>query len=117
MMTALNDGLAEFFAAIDAAVVSDGVIVMTTSEFGRRPAFNGSGTDHGTAGAHFVIGSGVAGGRFGDAPSLTNLDGRGNLIHTVDYRSLYATVLDGWLAADAQTILGSTYELLPLIRA
>ncbi len=116
MMTALNDGLAGFFTEIDAAGVSDDVIVMTTSEFGRRPAFNGSGTDHGTAGAHFVIGSGVAGGRYGEAPSLSNLDGRGNLIHTIDYRSVYATVLDGWLSADSETILGATYEPLPLLR-
>ncbi len=114
MMTALNDGVSGFFAAIDAAGVSDDVIVMTTSEFGRRPAYNGSGTDHGTAGAHFVIGSGVAGGRYGEPPSLTNLDTRGNLIHTVDYRSLYATVLDDWLSADSATILAAEFEPLPL---
>ena len=94
--------------------MSDDVIVMTTSEFGRRPAYNGSGTDHGTAGAHFVIGSAVAGGRHGESPSLSNLDTRGNLIHTIDYRSLYATVLSDWLSVDPTTILGATYEPLPL---
>ena len=114
MMTALNDGLSGFFAGIDAAGVSDDVVVMTTSEFGRRPAYNGSGTDHGTAGAHFIIGSGVAGGRHGEAPPLSSLDTRGNLIHTVDYRSVYATVLSGWLSADPTTILGADYDPLPL---
>jgi uncharacterized protein (DUF1501 family) len=116
MMTALNEGLAGFFSAVDAAGVSEKVIVMTTSEFGRRPAFNGSGTDHGTAGAHFVIGSDVAGGRYGEPPSLSKLDTRGNLIHTVDYRSVYATVLGGWLSADAQTILGAAHQSLPFLR-
>ena len=94
--------------------LGDQITVMTTSEFGRRPAFNGSGTDHGTASAHFVIGAGVAGGRYGEAPSLTNLDSRGNLIHTVDYRSVYASVLDGWLGAPATDLLGAAYETLPL---
>ena len=57
----------------------------------------------------------VSGGRYGESPSLTALDQSGNLVHTVDYRSVYATVLDSWLEADADTVLGSTYERLPVL--
>ena len=89
-------------------------MILTTSEFGRRPLFNGSGTDHGTAAAHLLIGEPVTGGRYGQAPSLTNLDARGNLAHTVDYRSLYASVLSGYFLADAESLLGVSHELLPI---
>lgn len=114
MMTALNDGLTVLFSSIDASDTNHDVVVMTTSEFGRRPAFNGSGTDHGTAAAQLIIGSPVIGGRYGESPSLTALDTRGNMKHTVDYRSLYATVLDEYLGADADTHLAGTYERLGL---
>jgi uncharacterized protein (DUF1501 family) len=114
MMQVFNEALVSFFATVEEAGVADKVMVMTTSEFGRRPAYNGSGTDHGTAAAHLLIGAPVAGGRYGEAPSLTNLDKRGNMIHTVDYRSLYASVLGGYLDADADFLLGATYEPLDL---
>ncbi len=115
MMETLNEALGDFFDAVEAAAVQDRVIVMTTSEFGRRPAFNGSGTDHGTANAHFLVGAPVAGGRYGETPSLVDLDRRGNMIHTVDYRSVFASVLTGWFGADAETIFGADLETLPLL--
>jgi len=114
MMEQLNAALQTLFAAVESAGVSERTVVVTTSEFGRRPAFNGSGTDHGTAGAHFVIGPAVVGGRFGEPPGLRNLDSRGNLVHTVDYRTVYASILDGWLGADVATLLGSDFETLPI---
>ena len=114
LMTELNDGLAAFFADLEAAGVSDRVLVMTASEFGRRAASNGSGTDHGTAAPQLLIGSSLTGGRYGESPSLTKLDRGGNLIHTVDFRSLYATVLDSWLGVEHADVLGRTYEVLPL---
>lgn len=116
LMQELDRGIARFFDIIDAAGMSDRVIVITTSEFGRRPEDNDGGTDHGTAGSHFVIGSRVEGGRYGESPSLRKLDGDGNLIHTADYRSLYATVLESWLAAPAGEILRGEYETFPLIK-
>jgi uncharacterized protein (DUF1501 family) len=86
------------------------VVVMTTSEFGRRPAENGSGTDHGTANTHFLIGPAVKGGRYGAPPSLTKLDSTGNLVPTVDFRSLYATAL-GWLGVqDTERVLGGRFD-------
>jgi uncharacterized protein (DUF1501 family) len=114
MMQQLDLGLRTLFEAIDSAGVGNRVIVMTTSEFGRRPAFNGSGTDHGTAASHIVIGSSIRGGRYGETPSWSDLDRRGNLIHTVDFRSLYASILTGWLKAPATDLLGGEFETLPL---
>jgi uncharacterized protein (DUF1501 family) len=61
------------------------------------------------------MGPAIAGGRYGETPSLSALDPSGNLIHTVDYRSAYATVLDRWLEADADTILGAEYERLDVL--
>ena len=92
-------------------------VVMTYSEFGRRPAENASGgTDHGTAAPMFVIGDGVRGGLFyGEEPSLTSLDPNGNLVHTVDFRSVYATVLDRVLGTDPESVLGGPFPTLPLI--
>lgn len=59
----------------------------------------------------------VAGGRYGESPSLTKLDGDGNLNHTVDYRSLYPSVLDGWMGAGHADVLRAEYETLPLFVA
>ena len=117
LMGELDRGVARFFEIIEAAGVTDDVLVMTTSEFGRRPEDNNGGTDHGTAASHFVIGSSVIGGRYGETPSLRKLDPDGNMIHTSDFRSLYATVLDGWLGAPADDILRGIYETFPLIGA
>ena len=116
LMGELDRGIARFFEIIDAAGASDKVLLMTTSEFGRRPEDNDGGTDHGTAGSHFVIGSRIIGGRYGETPSLTKLDPDGNMIHTADFRSLYATVLDQWLEAPADDILRGSYETFPIVR-
>ena len=113
MMTQLNAGLTGFWNELEDS--ADDVLVLTASEFGWRPRENGSGTDHGTAAAHMLIGPSVAGGRYGEAPSLSNLDTSGNLVHTTDFRSVYATVLDSWFEADADSVLGATYERLPML--
>ncbi len=88
------------------------VLIMTMSEFGRRPEENGTGTDHGTANTMFVVGAAVNGGLYGAQPKLSRLDERGDLRHEVDFRSMYATVLDDWLNADSREILGANYENL-----
>jgi uncharacterized protein (DUF1501 family) len=115
LMTDLDAGLDAFFTALDSAGATDRTLVMTVSEFGRRPAENGSGTDHGTAAPHFFIGSQVKGGRYGQPPSLTQLDPQGNLVHTVDFRAMYATALQGWLGVDASAIVGPGFDPLPLL--
>lgn len=110
LMRQFNEALAAFWGEIGPN--SEKVAVLTASEFGRRPRENGSGTDHGTASTHMLIGPSVRGGRYGETPSLTTLDPDGNLVHSVDYRSVYATVLDEWLGADADSILAGNYERL-----
>jgi uncharacterized protein (DUF1501 family) len=113
LMEQLDAGIDQFFTAIGD---DEKVVLMTVSEFGRRPAENGSGTDHGTANVHFVAGAKVLGGRYGAPPNLGTLDRDGNLEHHVDFRSLYATGLD-WLGAESRPVLGDDFEPLPVFRS
>jgi uncharacterized protein (DUF1501 family) len=115
LMSDLDAGLDAFFTTLDAAKKTDRALVMTVSEFGRRPGENGSGTDHGTAAPHLVIGSQVHGGRYGAPPSLTQLDDHGNLVYTTDFRALYATALQSWLGVDAEPVVGKGFAPLPLL--
>ena len=113
-LTSVDTAIDTFFNTLDPAF-SSRTTLMTYSEFGRRPWQNGSaGTDHGTSSVLFVVGSKVNGGLHGTYPSLTDLDSRNNLKHHVDFRSVYATVLDDWLAADSAEIIGRIYEPLSL---
>jgi uncharacterized protein (DUF1501 family) len=92
--------------------LADDVLMLQWSEFGRRPGENASfGTDHGTAAPIFVLGNPVRGGLYGEQPSLeaTELDPAGNVKFKVDFREIYATILDGWLGADSKAVLGSQY--------
>jgi uncharacterized protein (DUF1501 family) len=74
------------------------VLVMSYSEFGRRPAENASGgTDHGTAAPHLVLGGRVKGGLYGETPDLGTLE-QADLTCAVDYRRLYDTVTEHWWA-------------------
>ena len=85
---------------------------LTYAEFGRRPQENLSGgTDHGTASVHFALGGRVAGGLYGDAPDLARLAGDGNPRYAIDFRSVYATVLD---AGGASTRASARRALPPL---
>ncbi len=85
--------------------LADRVVVMSTSEFGRRVGENGSGgTDHGTSAPHFVVGAGVNGGIYGSNPDLSDLDQNGNLLIRNDYRSFFGTILAGHFGASAATL-------------
>ena len=87
----------------------DDVLLMTFSEFGRRVQQNASnGTDHGTAEPLFMVGGAVQGGLHGAYPSLSDLD-RGDLKYTTDFRSVYSSVLRGWLGTAPEPILGGAY--------
>jgi uncharacterized protein (DUF1501 family) len=110
LMTTLAAGLAAFYNDLSAHGKADNVIVLTWSEFGRRVEENGSqGTDHGTAAPLFVLGKAVNRGIFGEPPSLSSLDSNGNLKYTVDFRSVYATVLDRWMGASSKDVLGGNF--------
>lgn len=114
-MAQLDAALSRFWSEL--AGREEEVLVLTASEFGRRPREHGTGTDHGTAAAHLLLGPAVSGGRYGAPPSLDRLDRAGNPAHEVDYRSVYATVLDEWLETDADGILLGDYERLGVVAA
>lgn len=110
LLQQLAEGLAAFYSDLQGHNAADNVVVMTWSEFGRRVEENASaGTDHGTAAPLFVLGNAVQGGVYGEPPDLTKLDSNGNLVFTTDFRSVYATVLDRWLGAPANAVLGGNY--------
>lgn len=113
----LADGLYAFYRDLQSHGRAQDVVVMTWSEFGRRAVENANqGTDHGTAGPMFVLGSHVQGGFYSEAPALDSLE-RDNLRYTVDFRSVYATLLGNWMGAPAEEVLGGGYERLPLLSA
>ena len=97
--------------------ISDNVTMLLYSEFGRRAMDNGSGTDHGTGGVAFVIGENVKGGLYGEYPSLerNQLEDGGNLLHNIDFRSAYTTVLERWMDVDAKPIVGGSFETLDFL--
>jgi uncharacterized protein (DUF1501 family) len=108
----LGDGLKAFWDDLTAQGKADNVMIMTWTEFGRRVGENGSnGTDHGSATPQFIIGNGIKGGHWGDPVNLGDLD-KGNLKFTTDFRSVYGTVMDGWLGAPAEKLLGARYPTL-----
>lgn len=110
LMKTLAEGLAAFYSDLAQHGKADNVVVMTWSEFGRRVEENGSlGTDHGTAAPLFVLGNAINKGIYGEPPELNNLDPNGNLKYTVDFRSVYATVLDRWMGASSKDVLGGTF--------
>jgi uncharacterized protein (DUF1501 family) len=110
----LSGSLRAFLDDLAASQLADRVLVLIFSEFGRRVAENGSlGTDHGTAGPVLLAGPCVWPGLHGTYPSLTDLD-NGDLKMTVDFRRIYATVLERWLDLSAKGALGGAFEPLPL---
>ena len=112
-----SDAIAGFFQEMHRIGRADDVVMYVHSEFGRRVPENTSlGTDHGTAQVNFVIGNAVKGGLYGKAPSLTNLVLGDNLESTVDFRQVYATLIQGWLGADASAVLGQRFDTLPMFR-
>lgn len=118
LMTQLNDAVSAFYKDLMAQGHAQRVLTFTASEFGRRVNENGSqGTDHGAASAQFMFGPGVKPGIHGKHPSLTDLQGGGggSLKHTVDFRSVYATVMEKWLECSSEPVLGQKYPLIDCI--
>jgi len=109
LLTSVDDAVARFMQATAATGHGNDYLLMTMSEFGRRPEENGSnGTDHGTAAPLFAIGPGVKGGLHGQQPKLaaSALDENKNLVRAVELREVFATVIEKWLGrADAKDVL------------
>lgn len=115
LMATFGNAMAEFQAQLKRDGTADRVTTMVFSEFGRRVHENGSGgTDHGTAAPMFLIGTQVRPGVHGGAPDLENLDA-GDLRHTTDFRSVYATVLEKWFEVEAEPVLRNKFGVLPLL--
>jgi uncharacterized protein (DUF1501 family) len=111
LLKTLSDGVAAFYNDLSAQGRANDTAIMTFSEFGRRAKENGSkGTDHGTSLPQFLIGGQVSGGLYGTYPSLTSLDPSGNLLFDIDYRQVYASVLDDWLGVDSTSVLGAAWN-------
>jgi uncharacterized protein (DUF1501 family) len=102
-----SDSLLAFQRDLESRGAADRVLIYVWSEFGRRAAENASaGTDHGSAGIGFLIGTKASGQMIGSFPGVTGgLNNLGNLQPTADFRGVYASVLEQWLQADANTIL------------
>ena len=91
---------------------ADEVNILVFTEFGRRIKDNGSGTDHGSGGGAFLIGENVKGGLYSEYPSLAPSDwlfGE-DMAHTIDFRSVYSTILHQWMGIDPVDIVGGQYE-------
>lgn len=117
LLTDLGGAVKAFVDDLKAQGNLQRVMVLTFSEFGRRVAENASqGTDHGAAAPMFIIGHKVKAGLLGKYPSLAPSDlSRGDLQFTVDFRNVYAGVLEHWLKTRSETVLGRKFEPLALI--
>ena len=115
-LTYVSDAVAAFLRDMERIGRGDDVSVLIFSEFGRRAAENTSlGTDHGTANLMFVAGKSVKGGHFGTPSSLTALMPDGNLQYTIDFRRVYATMIEGWLQhSDSAAVLRGKFETFPI---
>lgn len=116
-MRELDAALAQLFASLQDRFRTQ-VTVVTVSEFGRTPYANGSaGTDHGTASSLLVVGDRVRGGLYGQYPSFTGLGRWDRPAFHVDFRSVYASIIDGWLGGGSTEVLGGRFEDLHLFSA
>jgi uncharacterized protein (DUF1501 family) len=115
LLRELSEGLGALQSDLEFHGADREVLIFVFSEFGRSVVENAErGTDHGGAAPLFVLGTGVKGGIYGDHPSLTGLSG-GDLEHKIDFRTIYATMLDRWLAADSREVLGARFGHLDFL--
>lgn len=116
LLTYAADAVHGFLRDMERLGMADRVAVMMFSEFGRRAGENTNlGTDHGTANVMWLAGKGVRGGHYGEPPDLRQLDATDNLIHTTDFRRVYATAIDGWLGLGvADDVLKGSFKPFPI---
>lgn len=116
LLNQLAASVKAFYTELKAQGNDTRVLTMSFSEFGRRVGQNASqGTDHGTAAPMFLFGPMAREGVIGDHPSLRDLDD-GDLKHTLDFRGVYAGILEGWLKADSKTILDGQFRPVVVVK-
>ena len=114
----VSGAVADFYDDLKEHGRDEEVIVMIFSEFGRRIKDNGSGTDHGSGGVAFVIGSDIKGGMYGQYPSIKQADQlEGDLHFNNDFRSTYSTIIDDWFGLDSVPIVNGQFEKFDFVKA
>jgi len=108
----LSGAIMDFFQDLKDHDTGDEITMLVFTEFGRRIKDNASGTDHGSGGGAFIIGPRVKGGLYAEYPSLDQAEWENgeDLKHTIDFRGIYATLLEQWLQIDAAGIVGGGFE-------
>ncbi len=116
LFTELNNAVTAFVKDLKTNNRFNDVMLMSFSELGRRVSQNASGgTDHGTANNMFVIGGGLKQkGFINDLPNLSDLQD-GDLKYNIDFKNIYATILNKWLGANEKTILNHNYDMMSFV--
>lgn len=117
LWTDVSAAIGDFTADLKEHGREDEVAILVFTEFGRRVKDNGSGTDHGSGGAAFVVGSSVEGGMYGEYPSLKEQDQlEGDLHYNNDFRTTYTTLLEQWMGLEAAPIVNGHFEQFSLFK-
>ena len=118
LLTDVSGGIYDFYTDMKAHNQSEDILILAFSEFGRRVKDNGNGTDHGSGGVAMLIGDGVAGGQYGEYPSMDEKDlVEGDLAFNLDFRSLYTEIMEDWLEVDAREVMDRDYERVGFLAA
>jgi len=113
----VSDTVETFFTDLRDHGKAENTLLFMFSEFGRRIFDNGSGTDHGAASVAFAVGDKVKGGIYGIYPSMERKDHieGGNLAPTMDFRQVYATIVEDWFGLDPVPVIGGNFEKIPFL--
>ena len=113
----VSNNVETFFADLRDHGKAENTLLFLFSEFGRRIFDNGSGTDHGAASVAFAVGDKVKGGIYGVYPSMERRDHieGGNLAPTMDFRQVYATIVEDWFGQDPVPVIGGNFEKIPFL--
>ena len=111
LWSSASNAIRDFFDDLREHDAANNVVMLLFSEFGRRVYDNGAGTDHGAGGACLVIGDNVKGGEYGEYPSMKENDlYQGDLVPSIDFRSVYTTISEDWMNLDPIPIVGGNFE-------
>ena len=117
LLKVYSDALETFVSDLEQSDTFKDTLIVTFSEFGRRVKQNAAnGTDHGAANQVFVIGKNLKkAGMFNASPNLLDLDTNGDLQYSVDFRQIYASLIDDWLEGNHEAILHKRFNKLKMI--